>query len=90
MKAILESVGLHWRMQAILVQGGLVKTILENVAEPANCMQAILMAGGLVRTILEIVCLHWRMQAIEGGLVKAILEIVAVLCRLLASHPHGR
>ena len=53
-------------------------------------MQATLMAGGLVRTILEIVCLHWRMQAIEGGLVKTILEIVAVLCRLLASHPHGR
>ena len=46
MKTILESVGLHWRMQAIL-EGGLVKTILELSPSAANCMQAILLESGL-------------------------------------------
>ena len=32
-KTVLEIVGLHWRMQAILVESALVKTILEIVAE---------------------------------------------------------
>ena len=79
-------------MQAIRMQGGLVKTILEIVAEslPAACNHP---RGRLaLKTILEIVGFHWRMQAIlmEGVFVKTILEIVAEHCQLLASHPHGR
>ena len=79
MKTILEIVGPRWRLQAILVEGGRVKTNLELSPNPANCLQAISMQGGLVKTILEIVGLHWRLQAIlvEGGLVKTILEFVA-------------
>ena len=38
MKTILEIVGPHWRLQAILVEGGLVKTILEIVAEPCQLL----------------------------------------------------
>ena len=53
-------------MQAVLMEGGLVKTILEIVADTANCLQAILKDGVLVKTILEIVCFHWCMRAPHG------------------------
>ena len=37
------------------MEGGLVKTILEVVAELAQLPEAILMEGGLVKTVLETV-----------------------------------
>ena len=42
-------------------EGGLVKTILEIVAELCQLHEAILVEGGLVKTILENVGLHWHM-----------------------------
>ena len=60
------------------MEDGLVKTILEIVAELCQMLVATLMGGGLVKTILEIAGFHWRVQAIlmGGGLVKTILDIV--------------
>ena len=76
----------------ILKEGGLVKTILEIVAELCQLLEAILTEGGHVKTFLGNVGLRWCMQAVfkKGGLVKTILEIVVEHCQLLVGHPHGR
>ena len=62
-KTILESIGLHWRMQAILVEGGLVKTILEIVAERCQLRASHTHEGGLGKTIHEIVAVLYHLLA---------------------------
>ena len=54
MKTILEIVGPRRSMQAILMEGGLAKTIFEIVSELGQLLASHSIEGGFVRTILEI------------------------------------
>ena len=74
------------------MEGGLVKTILEIVAELCQLLASHPHGRLALKIIFEIVGLHRLMQAIrmERWACETILEIVAELGQLLASHSHGR
>ena len=56
-----EIVGLRWRVKAILMEGRLVKTILEDVAKICQLLVSHPQAGWACEDHPWIVGLHWRM-----------------------------
>ena len=83
----------RWRMQAILMECGPVKTILKLSPNSVNCLQAILMGGGLVRPSLRLLASlahashsHGNGPAKtnlkEGGRVETTLDTVSLHGRM--------